>query len=458
MEARLVISAAHKSSGKTTVTLGLLAALKKRGLRVQPFKKGPDYIDPLWHAAASGRPSWNLDFYSMTHGEIEALASRQAQGCDLALVEGNKGLFDGMDVEGSDDTAALARLLKAPVVLVIDCRGMTRGIAPLLKGYRDFEAGIEIGGVILNQVAGPRHEGKLRAAIERYLPDLPILGAIPRNSELEVAERHLGLVPANEQSGASDLIALLADSMEKHVDLDGLLAIANRAGPLAPQPALPAFPKPDLRIAVARDTAFGFYYPDDLDAFARHGAELVFFDAMRDFHLPKDIDGLYIGGGFPETHLRELAANHVLRHEIRQALKAGLPCHAQCGGLMYLAESIHWNGAKSDMVGLIKAKVVMQERPVGRGYVRLRDSGQGLWRPIRDDMDGFAAHEFHHSRLEGLAEGQTFAFKVERGEGVAQGFDGLVVGNAMASYAHLRDLGATPWVSRFLDFARSRQR
>lgn len=458
MASRLVISAAHKSSGKTTVTLGLLAALKKRGLCVQPFKKGPDYIDPLWHAAACGRPSWNLDFYSMSHEEMRALASREETGCDLALVEGNKGLFDGMDSEGADDTAALAKLLKAPVVLVIDCRGTTRGIAPLLKGYLAFDANVDIAGVILNQVAGPRHEGKLRAAIQRYLPDLPILGAVPRDAELEVAERHLGLVPANEQSGASDLIALLAASIENHVDLDKLLTIAARAGELPKQSAVAPMPKTALRIAVAKDSAFGFYYPDDLRAFAENGAELVFFDTLRDFHLPKDIDGLFIGGGFPETHLRELAANHVLRHEIKEALKAGLPCHAECGGLMYLCRSIHWNGQSADMVGLIRADVEMQARPVGRGYVRLKDSGQGLWQAIDPGGNSFAAHEFHHSRLVGLADGQTFAFKVERGEGIAQGLDGLVVANTMASYAHLRSVAATPWVSRFLDFVRTRQR
>jgi cobyrinic acid a,c-diamide synthase len=457
MASRLVISAAHKSSGKTTVTLGLLAALTKRGLKVQPFKKGPDYIDPLWHQAASGLPSWNLDFYSMSHDEMQALAARQSVGADIALIEGNKGLFDGMDTEGADDTAALAKLLKAPVVLVIDCRGTTRGIAPLLKGYLAFDPKVEIGGVILNQVAGPRHESKLRAAIERYLPELPVLGAIPRDSELQVSERHLGLVPANEQSGASDLIALLALSIEKHVDLERLLQLAGRAGDLLMPTSLPAQPKANLRIAIAKDSAFGFYYPDDLLAFAENGAELVPFDTMRDFHLPKDIDGLFIGGGFPETHLRDLAANQGLRSEIKAALKAGLPCHAECGGLMYLAESIRWGGQKADMVGLIKAQVAMQERPVGRGYVRLKDSGQGLWAPVRGDGDSFAAHEFHHSHLEGLAAGQTYAFKVERGVGIQEGFDGLVIANTMASYAHLRHLAGTPWVSRFLDFVRARR-
>jgi cobyrinic acid a,c-diamide synthase len=458
MAPRIVISAAHKSSGKTTVTLGLLAAFSKQGLRVQPMKKGPDYIDPLWHASASGRPSWNLDFYTMSHPEMVALAASRSEDADLCIVEGNKGLFDGMDTEGSDDTAALAKLLKAPVVLVIDCRGTTRGIAPLLKGYQGFDPEVEIGGVILNQVAGPRHEGKLRAAIQRYLPDLPILGAIPRDRELEVAERHLGLVPANERAGAQDLIALLRLNVEKHVDLGRLLEIANRAAELPATPKPPAQPKASLRIATARDSAFGFYYPDDLAAFADCGAELVFFDTLRDFHLPKDIDGLFIGGGFPETHLRDLAANHLMRGEIKAALKAGLPCHAECGGLMYLCENIRWGGTQSDMVGLIKAGVVMQEKPVGRGYVRLADTGDSPWLPIAGRGQSFAAHEFHHSHLENLAPKQRFAFKVERGVGIQDGFDGLVVANTLASYAHLRNVAATPWVSRFIDFVRSSKR
>ncbi len=458
MTSRLVISAAHKSSGKTTVTLGLLAALKKRGLSVQPFKKGPDYIDPLWHRAASGRPSWNLDFYSMSHQEMLALAARESRQADLVLIEGNKGLFDGMDTEGTDDTAALARLMQAPVILVIDARGMTRGIAPLLKGFRDFDPDLDIGGVILNQVAGPRHEGKLRQAISRYLPDMPILGAIPRETDLVVAERHLGLVPANEQADASELISLLASSVEAHVDLDRLLAIAARAGQLQSATPLPAAPKANLRIAIAQDSAFGFYYPDDLDAFAQNGAELIPFNTMRDFHLPPDIDGLFIGGGFPETHLRDLSANHLLRSEIKAALKAGLPCHAECGGLMYLARSIRWEGQKGDMVGLIKADVVMQERPVGRGYVRLTETGQGPWAPMTEVGKSFSAHEFHHSRLEGLPKNQAYAFKVVRGSGIQEGFDGLVIGNTMASYAHLRSVGATPWVSRFVDFIRRNRR
>ncbi|TAN51458.1 MAG: cobyrinate a,c-diamide synthase [Rhodospirillales bacterium] len=458
MAPRLVISAAHKSSGKTTLTIGLLAAFAKRGLRVQPFKKGPDYIDPLWHRAASGQASWNLDFYSMTHQEMLVLAARESLGADLALIEGNKGLFDGMDTEGTDDTAALARLLKAPVILVIDARGMTRGIAPLLKGYREFAPDLDIGGVILNQVAGPRHEGKLRQALARYLPDLPVLGAIPRETELVVAERHLGLVPANEQVAASEVIALLASSVEKHVDLDGLLEIAKRAEAFASPPALSALPKPDLRIAIAQDSAFGFYYPDDLLAFARNGAQLVPFDTMRDYHLPPDIDGLFIGGGFPETHLRALSANRVLRNEIKAMLKAGLACHAECGGLMYLAKSIRWEGQRAEMVGFIKAEVAMQGRPVGRGYVRLSETGQGLWEPLADSGQSFAAHEFHHSHLEGLAKEQTYAFKVVRGAGIQDGFDGLVVGNTMASYAHLRSVAATPWVSRFVDFVRRNRR
>lgn len=452
---RLVISAAHKSSGKTTVTLGLLAALSKRGLRLQPFKKGPDYIDPLWHKAASGQPCWNLDFYSMSHSEMMNLAARESEGADLALIEGNKGLFDGMDTEGADDTAALAKLLKAPVVLVIDCRGTTRGIAPLLKGYLDFDKDLDIGGVILNQVAGPRHEGKLKAAIARYLPGLPVLGAIPRDRDLEVTERHLGLVPANEQADASEMISMLSASVEKHVDLDQLLAVARRAQDLPKPVALSAKPKPDLRIAIAQDSAFGFYYPDDLLAFEQNGAELVSFDTMRDSHLPKTIDGLFIGGGFPETHLRSLSANQVLRSEIKAALKAGLPCHAECGGLMYLAQSIRYQGQQADMVGFIKAKVAMQERPVGRGYVRLQDTGKGPWPAISENGQSFPAHEFHHSHLEDLKGPQTYAFKVERGVGIQDGYDGLVIGNTLASYAHLRSLAGTPWVARFLDFVRS---
>ena len=314
---RLFISAAHKSSGKTTVTVGLAAALAGRGLAVQPFKKGPDYIDPLWLSAATGRACRNLDFHTQPPGLIRETFERVSRGAGISLIEGNKGLYDGVDLEGGNSSAMLAGWLEAPVVLVVDCAGMTRGVAPLLLGYQAFDASVRIAGVILNKVAGARHEKKLRDVVAHYT-SIPVLGAVHRGPAMEIMERHLGLVPANEAAEAAAAIARLRDAVESQVDLDAVLALAADTPPVEvfAEP-LAAAPLPDLRVGVARDAAFGFYYPDDIDALRMAGAEPVFFDTLRDAQLPPGLDGLFIGGGFPETNGEALEANAALRSEIR---------------------------------------------------------------------------------------------------------------------------------------------
>ncbi len=452
--AHLLIAAAHKSSGKTSITTGLAAALGRRGLGVQCFKKGPDYIDPLWLSAASGRACWNLDFFTQSEAEIRDTFARHAAKADISLIEANKGLHDGMDVAGSDSSAALAKLLGAPVILVIDTQGIMRGVAPLVRGYLDFDPDVDIQGVILNKVGGARHEEKLRAALEKYT-DLEVLGAIGRDAGLEIPERHLGLLPANEAPEAEAMIARLADAVEQNVDLDRVLEIADRAAP--PDAAGAAAParSPDLRIAIARDAAFGFYYADDLEAFAAAGAEVVFFDALQDERLP-EADGLFIGGGFPETQMAALEVNASLRGDIREKLIGGMPAYAECGGLMYLARSISWQGESREMVGIIPADVVVGDKPKGRGYMLLEESGQGFWASVAGGSSSeIPAHEFHYAALENLPGGQTFAYGVKRGEGIDGQHDGLVIGNLVATFAHQRNTAANPWVGRFVDFVRS---
>ncbi len=449
--AHLLISAAHKSSGKTTVSIGLCAALRARGLRVQPFKKGPDYIDPMWLALAAGRPCHNLDFHTQGREEIVALAAGRTVDADLALIEGNKGLYDGLDLDGSNSNAALARLLGAPVVLVIDARGMTRGIAPLILGYQAFEPGVHIAGVILNQLGGSRHEAKLRAVIEHYT-DVPVLGAVHRDPALEIVERHLGLVPSNEHEAAAERIRAVGARIAAQVNLDAVLAVARSAPPLpaTPPPAAPP-DAGDLTVGVLRDAAFGFYYQGDLEALERAGARLVFIDAIRDRRLPA-VDALLIGGGFPETQMDALSANVELRGAIRAALAGGLPAYAECGGLMYLSRAIRWGGRRREMVGLIPAEAVMCERPQGRGYVRLAETAAHPWPGTASGE--LAAHEFHYSRLEGLPADTRFAYEVLRGQGVDGRRDGIVTGNTLACYAHLRDTAAHRWTERFLAFVR----
>ncbi len=452
---RLVVSAAHKSSGKTTVSIGLCAALAARGLTVQPFKKGPDYIDPMWLSLAAGRSCRNLDFYTMPPKDIQATFARHAHDADISLVEGNKGLYDGVDLEGSNSTAALARWLEAPVLLVVDTSGMTRGIAPLLLGYQAFEKDIRIGGVILNKVSGPRHEKKLRDTVAHYT-DIPVLGAIGRSRSLEIVERHIGLIPANEAAETAPVVAAIRDAVAAQVDLDAVIALAGTVPPccldLAQPP--PAPPPPDLRVGVARDAAFGFYYPDDFDALRAAGAELVPFDTMRDAHLPPNLDGLFIGGGFPEAHMDALAANAGLRGEIRAAIQGGLPTYAECGGLMYLSRAIRWNGERREMVGVLPGEAVMHPRPMGRGYVRLRPTADLPWPQVESGPGVVVGHEFHHSALEELQGPLRYGYEVLRGMGVDGVHDGLIVENCVANYAHLRSVGANPWAARFVAFVR----
>ncbi len=456
MMSRLFISAAHKSSGKTTVSIGLCAALRAAGETVQAFKKGPDYIDPHWLGKATGRDCFNLDFYTMSHEEILAKFIRHSADASISLIEGNKGLYDGLDLDGSNSNAALAKLLKTPVVLVLDARGMTRGIAPLILGYQAFDADINIRGVILNQLGGSRHEAKLRNVIEHYT-DVTVVGAIHKDPRFDIDERHLGLVPSNEDPASAEKIALLSAAVSEQVDLDLLTKIASTAPDLATAAAPGASqasvePKtPDLRIGIARNAAFGFYYPDDLLALQSAGAELVEIDPIKDSTLPA-LDGLIIGGGFPETHMDELSSNIEMRQSIFDAIEKGLPVYAECGGLMYLARSLEWHGKTLPMVGSIRGDIVMESRPQGRGYVQLSENADCLW-PQRLKT-GISAHEFHYSRFKNIDNDARFAFSVKRGVGINGNSDGYMYNNLLACYSHQRSTEKNPWTQRFVQFVR----
>jgi len=497
----LLISAAHKSSGKTTISIGLCAALKTSGFDVQPFKKGPDYIDPMWLAKATGRACHNLDFNTMEREEIYDTFCRYRRGADISIIEGNKGLYDGLDLHGSNSNAALASLLQSPVILVIDARGMTRGIAPLILGYQAFAPTINIAGVILNQLGGSRHESKLRSVIDHYT-DVPVIGAVHHNVELEILERHLGLIPSNEANEVQHRIAIVGQNIKQQVDMDKVTKIAAQPSANQQNPTAPLSSKPNnhseqqstpqryavvnssvnaatntavnsitntvtntitnaanklCRIGIAQDAAFGFYYPGDIEAFQQAGAELVYFDTLSDTQLP-EVDGLFIGGGFPETQMQALEKNHSLRQAIATAIEAGLPAYAECGGLMYLTRSIQWKGTTCQMVGAIPADTVLHKKPVGRGYVRLQETDNHPWKKNQaTSASEFAAHEFHYSSLENLGTGLDFAYNVLRGtgikstqNGIAQ--DGIIYKNLLGGYAHLRDVNHNHWVQRFVSF------
>ena len=451
--ASLFISAAHKSSGKTTVSIGLCAALARRGLHVQSFKKGPDYIDPIWLGMATGRPCYNLDFF--TAGKQDTLEdfARRSQSADISIIEGNKGLHDGLDLDGSNSNAALAKSLQSPVILAVDARGTMRGIAPLLIGYQVFDSDVNIAGVIANMTGGSRHESKLRAAVEHYT-DIPFLGALGRDSSISLNEQHIGLIPGNEDPDSASKISNIADAVINHIDLDKIIEIANTA----PENLL-TFSKPaniesynGLTIGVAQDQAFGFYYPGDLEAMRATGARIVSINTLTDSELPP-INGLFIGGGFPERHAAELEANTKLRNSIKAAIDNGLPTYAECGGLMYLCRKLNWHDKTFNMAGVIAADTTMHEKPCGRGYVKLEENTQSSLWPLSNNPTALIhAHEFHYSCIDGLPKNSEYAYTVKRGSGIDQQNDGLIYKNLLASYSHLRNTRATPWVERFLSF------
>ena len=450
MPSSIYLSAAHKSSGKTVVSLGLCAALKEQSLNVQPFKKGPDYIDPIWLSQASGSACYNLDFYNMSEIEIKQVFEQQSWDSDIAIIEGNKGLYDGMSVSGGDANADLAKLLNVPVVLVIDTNGITRGVAPLVQGYQAFDQSVNIAGVILNKVAGARHESKLISAIEHYT-DIPVLGAIRRSKELIIDERHLGLVPANEIAKSSAFIQTAAKHVSDQVDLDRLSQLGQYSAEMIPL----AQPKESgLTVAIAKDSAFGFYYQDDLSLFQSLGVEIVYFDTLRDQYLPK-ADALFIGGGFPEMQLEALSNNTSLLQDIRSKINAGLPTYAECGGLMYLTRAISYQGRTYKMVGAIQADTVMTPKPIGRGYVQLAPTKEHPWSNVSQTI---YAHEFHYSKLENIDTKTRFAYKVLRGVGVDNNHDGVLVNNMLATYTHLRSVGGNRWVEQFVNFIKDKQK
>ena len=442
---RLIIGGTASGVGKTTVSVGVMAALAGRGLAVAPFKVGPDYIDPTYHALAAGRPSRNLDSWMVPRPNLLALFGRASSDADISIVEGVMGLFDGRNEAGeSGSTAELAKLLRAPLVLVLDVGKQARSAAATARGFQTYDPAVPLAGFILNRVGSERHAEVVRREVEAAT-GLPVLGAIPRSAAVELPERHLGLVPTRELERARDVLGRLSDLANEHLDLERLLQIARAAGPL-PDGVCAVFPEEPAvgdspGLAVARDEAFSFYYEDNLDLLAAFGARLLPFSPLRDPALPPDARGLYLGGGFPELHAARLAGNRPLLAEVRQAGANGLPIYAECGGLMYLAEALtDFDGRRHAMAGLIPCRVAMTERRTALGYVRLRAQRDTLLCPAGRELRG---HEFHWSRLASGNEHAT-AYRVLEPAPRAEGF---AAGNLLASYVHLH-FGADPDLAR----------
>ncbi len=448
---RVAIGAPHGRSGKTTVTLGLIAALRRSGLAVQPFKKGPDFIDPGWLSLAAGRSCRNLDLYFLNKERLAEQFVRGCQGADIAVIEGAMGLYDGLDLEGSDSTAAVARAVKAPIILVIDTTRMTRSAAALVKGFQNFEPDTEIAGVILNKVARARHENILRGSIESYT-GIPVIGAIPKQKKPFIAERHLGLVTVEEWDQVHELLESLGQQIEKYVDLQAVLKIAASARPL-PAVVIPRKQSSSrVRIGIIKDDVFSFYYPENLEALEDEGAELIFINSLADKCLP-DIQGLYIGGGFPEVFGQQLGENILLRSSIRREIINGLPVYAECGGLMYLCRNLIYNDQSYEMCGVLPCDTQMSSTPHGHGYTRMTTLKPNYLFAEGSEIRG---HEFHHSRICNVDENAIdFIFKVERGYGLDGQRDGVCTGNVIASYNHLYAPSHPEWAANFV--ARVRQ-
>ena len=471
--ARLVIAAPQGRSGKTTISLGICAALHGRGLIVQAFKKGPDYIDPSWLSAAAGSACRSLDpYFYPSPSDLRAAFWRGSAQADLSLIEGNHGLYDsslgpdGLD-DGEGSTAAVARMLLAPILLVVNTARMSRSAAAMVLGYQQFEPDTPLAGVVLNNVAHSRHEDKLRTAIERYT-GLPVLGAVPRQEALQIPDRHLGLIPHSEDPGLHPALQACRQAAEQYLDLDRILELAQGA-PALPEMAVspPAQPGERVRIGLIRDRAFHFYYPENLEALEGSGAELVMIDSLNDPCLPS-IDGLVIGGGFPEMFLDDLERNLSFRQDLRQAIEHDLPVYAECGGLMYLSQAIRWGERRVEMVGALPFEVEMETRLQGHGYVAAEVSRANPFFPVGSRLRG---HEFHHSRLKSLPQSNDPAiypaYRLLRGAGLhgrqktGEAQDGLVYRNVLASYVHLHAGGSPEWapglVRQAQAYSRSRE-
>jgi cobyrinic acid a,c-diamide synthase len=417
---RIIIAGTHSGCGKTTVASGIMAALTARGLKVQPFKVGPDFIDPSHHTKICGRISRNLDPFMMGEGGCIDTFTRVIGDSDIAVIEGVMGMYDGVDGFDLASTAHVARILQAPVVLVVDAKGMSRSVHALIDGYRRYDPTLVFSGVIFNRIGSPRH----RLMIEPSLA-IPAFGYVPRKDDLAVESRHLGLRMAHEAGS----MGKFGEIIEESCDLDAIITAARQALPLnGTVQTSERNSKTGVTIGVAFDEAFCFYYPDNLDQLSHAGAKLVFFSPLHD-RLP-DVDAIYLGGGYPELHLSRLESSPCT-WELKRAAELGMPAYAECGGLMYLTKEIH-SGKTYRMCGVLPSTAEMTSRIQALGYVKGTGSGEISYLP---SLQGITGHEFHYSRLDPDADAR-YAISLSRGKGIIAGKDGLVTQNTLGCYTH----------------------
>ncbi len=434
---RVLIAGTHSGVGKTTVTLGLMSALREKGYTVQGFKAGPDYIDPSHHTAITGRFSRNLDTWLMTKDICLELFDRASIDSDIAVVEGVMGLYDGcLDGTESGSTAHLAKILEAPIILVMDAKGMSRSAGAVVLGFKNFDKGVAISGIILNRVKSERHYASLKKSIEENC-NIPVLGYLPFHKEITMPERHLGLVPSAEQELSKFVYRKIGDLLSTTIDIDKLINIANATKDIPPfeKTVFRKFDKQfNYRIAVASDEAFNFYYQDNLDLLEAYGIEITYFSPLYDKFLPADIKGLYIGGGFPELYAGMLAANSTMKKSIQNAYKRGVVIYGECGGMMYLLERlIDHKETTHEMCGIFKGTTRMEGKRQGLGYIHVEAVHDTI---LCKKGTRFRAHEFHWSSLH-VPEDTPYAYKVSKCDDKGTHPDGIFHGHTLGSYTHI---------------------
>lgn len=451
---RVVIAGLKGGSGKTIVTLGLIRACIERGLHIAPFKKGPDYIDAGWMALVASKPCYNLDLFFHSPEQILSSFTTHSRSSDIAVIEGNRGLFDGRDREGTNSSAELAHLLKSPVILVLDCTKSTRTMAAIVKGCQVFDPKISLKGVILNNIGGKRHKSIVTDTIAKYCA-IPVLGVVPRMKADILPMRHLGLTPHQEFKEMEAALQIFSD-VAQHFDVDSILDIAKNTPAINAAPSIhtPSHSHDEqTTIGVLRDSAFQFYYPDNIEKLQEKGAHIIEISSLTDRELP-DIDALYIGGGFPETHAIALAENSLFRTSLKKAIENNLPVYAECGGLMYLGSHIELEGKKYPMCGVLPLSFVLDPKPQAHGYTVVEVVQENPYFPTGITLKG---HEFHYSQVIDYEKKNTyFAFKVKRGEGILHKYDGLCYKNVFATYTHLHAGGSPQWVEGMIRVAQKK--
>lgn len=444
---RIVIAGTGSGAGKTTVTIGLMAALKQKGHTVQGFKCGPDYIDPTYHTAVTGRSSRNLDSYMLSHDAVKEIFVRGSEGADISIIEGVMGMYDGKEATSDKgSTAEISILTGSPVLLVVNCQSMARSAAAIVKGFQVLNPQARIVGVIANKVGSEGHHKIVKAAIEQEC-GIPVVGYLKRESDLEIPERHLGLVPSVERGELAPLFGRLADVINETVNVEQVWELA-KAEPLFAEPTLFARTKAPVRvtIAVAKDPAFHFYYPENLELLEAHGAKLHYFSPLAGESVPEDADGLYIGGGFPEEFASELSQNHVVLESFRLAINAGLPTLAECGGFMFLTEAIvTTEGNSYPMVGLIPGKVTMQKKLAALGYREVRGTDGNFLIGPDEQAKG---HEFHYSTHAAETD-LPHAYETKGLRGTKP--EGYAHENLVAGYTHLHFGSNLELVTRWIE-------